>query len=200
MIKIVLIVLAVALIGLLTVVALQPPDFRIARTLRMASPPQAVFNEVNDLHRWEAWSPWAKLDPDMKQTYEGPPAGAGASSAWTGNKEVGEGRMTISESRSPEFIRVQLEFLKPFKAVNQAEFTFKPEGEQTVVSWSMTGQKNFMVKAVHLFMDMDKMIGGQFEQGLAQLKAVVEAPVRKTPQAAALPGPAAQASPEVRSQ
>ncbi|MEK6210123.1 MAG: SRPBCC family protein [Pseudomonadota bacterium] len=129
---------------------------------------------MNDLHNWEAWSPWAKRDPQMKQNYEGAPAGTGAIYAWTGNKQVGEGRMTITESRPSDLIRIKLELFKPFAATNTAEFTFKPEGNQTAVTWSMTGQNNFIAKAVHLFMDMDKMVGKDFEAGLANLKTVTE--------------------------
>jgi hypothetical protein len=105
----------------------------------------------------------------------GAPAGVGAIYAWTGNNEVGEGRMTITESRRSDLVRVKLEFFKPFAATNTAEFTFKPDGNQTAVTWSMFGQNNFMAKAIHLFMNMDKMIGGQFEKGLASMKSVVEA-------------------------
>jgi len=130
---------------------------------------------VNDFHQWEAWNPWGKIDPAMKQTYEGAPAGTGAIYTWAGNNEVGEGRMTIMESRPSELIRVKLEFFKPFAGTNTAEFTFKPEANQTMVTWSMFGEKNFMAKAIHLFMNMDRMIGGQFETGLAQMKSVVEA-------------------------
>ena len=130
---------------------------------------------MNDFHNWKAWNPWARLDPAMKQGYEGAPAGPGAVYTWAGNNEVGEGRMTLTESRPNDSIRIRLDFLKPFRGTSLAEFTFKPEGDRTVVTWSMTGQNNFMAKAVHLFMDMDKMIGGNFEKGLAQMKAVVEA-------------------------
>ena len=115
----------------------------------------------------------------MKQTYEGAPAGTGAIYSWVGNKEVGEGRMTMTESRPSDLIRIKLEFFKPFAATNIAEFTFKPEGNQTAVTWSMTGENNFMAKAIHLFMNMDKMIGGQFEKGLAQIKSLVEAPAKR---------------------
>ncbi len=130
---------------------------------------------MNDFHKWEAWNPWGKIDPAMKQTYEGAPAGTGAIYTWIGNKEVGEGRMTIIESRPSDLIRIKIEFFKPFAATNTAEFTFKPEGNQTAVTWSMSGNKNFMAKAIHLFMNMDKMIGGQFEKGLAEMKSIVEA-------------------------
>jgi hypothetical protein len=156
------------------VVALQPPDFAISRSASMAASLHAVFSQVDDFHRWEAWSPWAKIDPAMKQTYGGAPSGTGAVYSWAGNDEVGEGRMTILESRAGELVRIKLEFLKPFAATNQAEFTFKSDGAQTSVTWTMTGRKNFIQKAFCLFMDMDKMVGGDFEKGLAQMKAAVE--------------------------
>ena len=163
------------IVVLIVIVALQPSEFRIARRANVSALPSAVFAQVNDFHKWQAWNPWGKVDPAMKQTYDGAPAGTGATYTWSGNKEVGEGRMTITESRPNDLIRIKLEFFKPFAATNTAEFTFKPEGNQTVVTWSMFGQNNFMAKAVHLFMNMDKMIGGQFEKGLAQMKSVVEA-------------------------
>ena len=115
-----------------------------------------------------------KLDPAVKNTFEGPSAGTGAIFRWAGNNKVGEGNMTITESRPNELIRLDLEFLKPFKDNNTAEFTFKPDGSQTAVAWSMSGKKNFMFKAMGLFMDTDKMVGGDFEKGLAALKAVAE--------------------------
>ena len=141
----------------------------------MSAPPAAVFAQVIDFHKWEAWNPWGKIDPAMKQTYEGAPTGTGAIYTWIGNKEVGAGRMTITESRPSDLIRIKLEFLKPFAATNTAEFSFKPEGNHTAVTWSMFGEKNFMAKAIHLFMNMDKMIGGQFEKGLTEMKSIVEA-------------------------
>jgi uncharacterized protein YndB with AHSA1/START domain len=175
MLKKILIALAVIVAVFAVIVAMQPPEFRVARTATISAPPAAVFAQVNDLHKWEAWSPWAKLDPAMKKTYEGAPAGTGAVHTWAGNNDVGEGRMTIVESRPNELIRFKLEFLKPFTATNTAEFSFKPEGNQTVVTWSMTGENNFIAKALHLFMNMDKMVGGDFEKGLAQMKSVAEA-------------------------
>jgi uncharacterized protein YndB with AHSA1/START domain len=179
MLKIILIVLALIIIVLVVIVALQPSEFRVARSTTISAPASAVFAQVNDFRKWEAWNPWAKIDPAMKQTYEGAPAGTGAVYTWAGNKEVGEGRMTIIESRPNELIRIKLEFFRPFRATNTAEFTFKPAGNQTVVTWSMTGENNFMAKAVHLFMNMDKMVGGQFEKGLASMKSVVEAAPKK---------------------
>ena len=179
MLKKILIALAVIIVVLVVIVALQPSDFRVARSATISAPPPAVFAQVNDFHKWEAWNPWGKIDPAMKQTYEGAPAGPGAIYTWSGNNEVGEGRMTITDSRPSDLIRVKLEFFKPFAATNTAEFAFKPEGNQTLVTWSMFGEKNFMAKAVHLVMNMDKMIGGQFEKGLADMKSAVEAPAKQ---------------------
>jgi uncharacterized protein YndB with AHSA1/START domain len=156
------------------VVAMRPADFRITRTTTIAAPAEIIFQNVNDLHKWGAWSPWAKLDPAMKQTHEGVPAGVGAIYSWDGNKDVGAGRMTITESRTNESIRIKLEFLKPFAAVNETEFTFASDGNQTKVTWSMAGTNNFMSKAFCMFLDMDKMVGGDFEKGLAQMKSLVE--------------------------
>jgi len=166
---------AVLILLLVILVAMQPGDFRVVRSASMGAPPADVFAQVNDLHKWEAWSPWAKIDPAMKQTYDGQPAGSGAIYSWNGNSQVGEGRMTITESRPSDLVRIKLEFMRPFAGTNDVEFTFKPEGNETVVTWSMAGTKNFILKAFGLFMSMDKMVGGMFEQGLAQMKTVVEA-------------------------
>jgi hypothetical protein len=171
----ILIGLAVIVVVLLIVVALQPSDCRVARSAMVAAPADVVFAQVNDFHNWEAWNPWGKLDPAMRQSHEGPPAGVGAVYSWAGNNQVGEGRMTLTESQPSDLIRIRLEFMKPFAATCAAEFTFKPQGDQTVVTWSMAGKNNFMAKAMHLFMNMDKMIGGQFEKGLAQMKSIAEA-------------------------
>lgn len=175
MLKIVLAALAAIVVVFVLVVAMQPSEFRVARSATISAPAPAVFAEVNDFHKWEAWNPWGKIDPAMRQTYEGAPAGTGAIYTWTGNKEVGEGRMMLTESHPNELIRIKLEFFKPFAATNTAEFTFRPEGNQTVVTWSMAGENNFIAKAIHLFMNMDRMVGGHFEKGLAQMKSVVEA-------------------------
>jgi polyketide cyclase/dehydrase/lipid transport protein len=170
----ILIAVAAVVLVLVAVVALRPADFRIERSATLDAPASAVFAQVNDFHNWRAWSPWEKLDPALKRTHEGPSAGTGAIYAWVGNKNVGEGRMTITESRPAELVRIRLEFVKPFAATNTAEFRFRPQGNGTAVTWSMTGSNNFMVKAMGLFMNMDKMVGRQFEQGLAQMKSVVE--------------------------
>ncbi len=174
MIKKILIGLAAALTVFAIVVAYQPAAFEIVRTARIGAPPATVFSEVNDFHQWDAWSPWAKIDPAMRQTHAGPSSGRGAVYSWAGNREVGEGRMTITESKPTELVRIQLEFIKPFAATNLADFTFTPEGTQTAVTWRMTGEKNYLSKAVFMFIDMDAMLGRDFEKGLASLKAVVE--------------------------
>jgi hypothetical protein len=157
------------------IVALQPSDFRIERSATMRAPSQAPFAQVNDFHNWGTWSPWEKLDPALKRSYEGPQAGKGASYAWRGNKDVGEGRMTITESKPGELVRIKLEFFEPIAATSTAEFSFKPAGgDSTNVTWTMTGENNFISRAMCLFVDMDKMVGGMFEQGLTQMKTVVE--------------------------
>jgi len=165
---------AVAVVAFVALVATRPSQFRVARTATIVAPASAVFAQVNDFHNWDAWNPWAKIDRSMTQTYEGAPAGAGAVYTWAGNHEVGAGRMTLIESRPNDLIRVKLEFLKPFRSTSLAEFTFKPAGDRTVVTWSMTGKNNFNTKAVQLLMNMDRMIGGNCEKGLASTKAVVE--------------------------
>ena len=175
MLKKILIGLVVVLIVFAVVVALQPAHYRVERTAVISAPAAMVFAQVNDFHNWEAWSPWAKLDPSMKQTYEGAPSGAGAIYTWVGNTKVGEGRMTITESRSSDLLKIKLEFVKPFASTCATEFTFKSEVNQTRTTWSMSGENNFIAKAFCLFMNMDKMVGGDFEKGLAQMKSVLEA-------------------------
>jgi len=175
MLKKILIAIAAIVVVFVAVVAMQPSEFRIVRSATISAPAPAVFAQVNDFHNWEAWSPWAKLDPAAKATFEGPSAGTGAIFRWAGNDKIGEGSMTITESRPSDLIRITLEFVKPFAATNTAEFTFEPEGNQTAVTWSMAGKNNFIAKAVCLFMNMDKTVGGKFEEGLANMKSVVEA-------------------------
>ncbi len=168
------------LAGLFCVIAsLQPATFRIERSMTMAAPSAVVFGLVNDFHAWNDWSPWAKMDPSAQNTLSGAPAGVGAEYAWVGNGKVGAGKMTIEASRPAELIQIKLEFLKPFKATNRAEFTFNPEGSSTKVTWAMSGKNTFIGKAIGLVMNCDKMIGGQFEQGLAAMKRLAEAAAQK---------------------
>ena len=170
----ILIGLAVVVAVFAGVVALQPSDFRVVRSAAIPAPATAVFSQVNDFRKWEVWSPWAKMDPAAKNTFAGEPSGTGAVFEWAGNSKVGEGRMTLTESRPPDLIRIRLDFVKPFAGTNTTEFTFRPEGNQTVVTWSMSGKNNFMARAFCLFMNMDKMVGGEFEKGLENLKSVTE--------------------------
>jgi hypothetical protein len=166
-----LLVVGVAFVGF---VAIQPSEYRVTRSATMNASAAEVFAQVNDFQKWEAWSPWAKLDPAAKNTFEGPASGTGAIFHWDGNDKVGAGSLTITESRPNEKIQLQLAFIRPFEDTCTTEFTFQPHGEQTEVTWSMFGKKDFIGKACCLFMDMDKMIGGDFENGLASIKKIVE--------------------------
>jgi hypothetical protein len=177
-----LIALAVFL-GIITVflivVALQPAEYRVVRSITIDALDEEAFAHVNDLHAWHDWSPWAKLDPDAKNSFDGPEAGTGAVFHWSGNAEIGEGTMTIADSQPNKLIKINIEFVKPFAGTSTAEFTFKPTNDQTLVTWAMTGHNNFIAKAVCMFMNMDKMLGGEFEKGLANLKSVVEEDSKK---------------------
>jgi Polyketide cyclase / dehydrase and lipid transport len=170
-----IVVMLVVLIAVcLVLVLMQPAHYQVERSTTINAPAPAVFTLVNDFHKWDSWSPWAKLDPAMKTTYEGAPAGTGATYSWTGNSQVGEGKMTIIESRPSDLIKIKLEFIKPFAATNATDFAFTPSGNSTNVKWTMSGDNNFIGKAFSLFMNMDKMIGADFEKGLAQMKLVAE--------------------------
>lgn len=178
MITNILLALALIVLAFVTIVALRPADFRITRSISISAPASAAFAQVNDLRRWQEMSPYAKLDPVAKYIFAGPPAGAGASLSWAGNSKVGEGRMAILESRPNELVRMKLEFLKPFQATNTVEFKFEENNDRTVATWSMFGTNKFMCKAMGLFMNMDKMCGSQFEEGLANMKSIAETEVR----------------------
>ncbi len=170
-----LIVIVLIIAIFCVIVALQPSHYHIERSATVNAPALVVFNQVNDFHKWDAWSPWAKLDPSMKQSYEGAPAGTGAIYSWVGDDKVGQGRMTITDSKPSELVKIKLEFIKPWSATNATDFTFTPQANQTSVKWTMDGDNTFMGKAFGLFMNMDKMVGGDFEKGLAQMKTVAEA-------------------------
>lgn len=171
----VILALVIFLVLLSVFIAGQPDEFKMMRETRISAPREKIFPHINNLHAWDAWSPWAKLDPNAKNSFTGPESGVGATMAWAGNNKIGEGSMTITESYPAESISFRLEFLKPFKASNTAEFRLRPEGNQTAVSWSMSGRSNLFFKVFGLFMNCDKMAGKDFERGLAQLKAVAEA-------------------------
>ena len=194
MIRKILIVVVVLIILLFVVAAAQPDAFEIKRSEMIDAPPAVVFSQVNDLHAWPAWSPWAKLDPNMQTTYEGPGAGVGASYAWVGNSDVGEGKMTIIESQEPNELTLRLEFLKPFEATNTTTFSFHGMAAGTHLTWGMQGENSLMGKVASLFMDMDAMVGKDFEKGLAALKEVAESEAQKAAaaeKAAPTPEPAA---------
>lgn len=173
---IVVIVLIVAIFCV--IVATRPGHYQVERSATINAPASVVYAQVNDFHKWDAWSPWAKIDPNMKTAYSGASAGTGAEYSWVGNKDVGEGRMTIVDSTPSSAIKIRLEFIKPFAAVNHTDFIFTPQGNSTNVKWTMSGDNNFVAKAFTMFMDMDKMIGNDFEKGLAQMKTVAEAAAR----------------------
>ena len=163
MLKKILIGAAAILAVLAVAIATRPDTFTVTRSRTLDAPPAAVYAQVADFHRWAAWSPWERLDPAMQKTF-GP-----NSYAWKGNKEVGEGRMTVTGATPDSRIDIKLEFFKPFASESDTSFTFAPAGQGTQVTWTMTGKHNFMSKAMCLVMDMDKMIGGDFERGLAGL-------------------------------
>ncbi len=173
MFKKILIALAAALLILVVVVATRPADFTISRKATVGAPPAVVFPHLNDFTKWNAWSPWVKLDPEAKFTFEGPDAGVGAKYAWSGNNKIGAGTNEIVESVADEKVRVKLMFEKPFEATSEAQFDLKPVEAGTEVTWTMTGKNNFAGKAFALFMDMDKLVGADFEAGLANLNKVV---------------------------
>ena len=170
----ILIGVAILVVLLAVIIATRPSAFRIARSITIAAPAERVFEQVNDFHAWAGWSPWEKMDPAMNRTYGGPGSGVGSTYAWQGNKKVGEGRMTIERSERPRVIGIKLEFLKPWTATNVATFTFEPVAGGTKVTWAMDGCNGFAGKAFGMVMNFDKMVGADFERGLAAMKANVE--------------------------
>lgn len=171
MLKKLLIVIAAVVLAFLGYVALQPAVGHVERSASIAAPASAIFAHVNDFHKWEAWSPWAKLDPAAKTTFEGPASGKGASFSWAGNSEVGAGKMTIVESNPNDSIKINLDFTEPMHSTSVAEFTFKPDGNKTKVTWSMSGGGSFLARAMCILFGGERMMGGMFEKGLANLDA-----------------------------
>jgi hypothetical protein len=167
-------VLVVAVAALLGFAATKPDAFHVERSASMKAPPDKVFPFINDFHNWPAWSPWEKLDPALNRTYSGAPAGKGTVYEWEGNKQVGKGRMEITESSSPSRIVIKLDFFKPFEAHNTAAFALDRKGDSTHVTWSMDGRQPYLFKVMSIFLSMDKMIGKDFETGLANLKGIAE--------------------------
>lgn len=174
MLKRAALVVVVLLAVFLGYAATRPDTFRVQRTVRIAAPPEKIFALIQDFHTWGSWSPWETLDPTMKRTLSGAANGKGAVYAWDGNHNVGQGRMEITEASPPSRVTISLDFVKPFEAHNVAEFTLEPTGDSTNVVWAMQGANNFFSKVIGLFVSMDRMIGDNFETGLANLKALAE--------------------------
>lgn len=171
----VLIGLAVLIVVFLLIVVTRPADFRVERSASIAAPPAPLFAQVNDHRKFTVWNPWMQLDPNVKNTYSGPDSGVGSVCSWDGNKDIGAGSATITESKPNELVRLRMDWKRPMEGVATVDFTFKPEGDKTVVTWAMYGRNGFMGKLVSIFMDCEKMCGPQFEKGLADLGKVVTA-------------------------
>jgi uncharacterized protein YndB with AHSA1/START domain len=168
------VILVLAIAAALVVAANKPDTFRVQRALTIEAPPEKLFPLIDDFHLWGRWSPWEVKDPAMKRTFSGSPSGKGAVYAWDGNKNVGSGRMEILEAAAPSKIVIKLDFFKPFEGHNTAEFTMLPQGDVTNVTWVMHGPAVFISKVMQVFMNLDKMIGKDFETGLANLKRLTE--------------------------
>jgi uncharacterized protein YndB with AHSA1/START domain len=168
---VILVVVGVPLL-LLGASLFRPDHYTVHRSTLVAAPPDAVYAAVADFHRWDRWSPWAGLDPAQKSTIQGD--GVGAVYAWNGNDKVGEGRMTIVEARRPERLGILLEFIRPYQSKADTGFTIAPDAAGSRVTWEMAGHYGTIERVMCMFMDMDKMIGGDFERGLVSLKREVE--------------------------
>lgn len=180
MAKKILLVVAAVIVVFVIVVATRPATFEVKRTAQINAPAEVVFAQVNDFKAWSAWSPWEQLDPTMKRTFNDVPAGVGAAYHWASDKDdVGEGNMKITVARPAEHLDIDLDFLEPFEAHNRIDFDFVKATEGTSVTWKMSGNNNFMAKVMGLFMDMDKMVGPDFEKGLASLKTVSEVAAKR---------------------
>jgi hypothetical protein len=173
-IAIIAVVLAIAIAIVLILAATKPDTFRVRRGAIMKTPPERIFSLINDFHQWGTWSPWENKDPAMKRSFSGAESGTGAVYAWEGNRNVGSGRMEILDASTPSKIVIKLDFFKPFEGHNTAEFTMLPQGDATSVNWVMHGPAPFMSKVMQVFMNIDQMIGKDFEAGLANLKRLTE--------------------------
>ena len=174
MLKIAALIVLLAVVGVLVFAATRPDTFRVTRSATIKAPPEKIFPLVADFRRWTAWSPWEKKDPNLKRSYGGAAEGKGATYAWEGDRNVGEGRMEITDAAVPGRVAIKLDFLKPFEAHNTVLFTLTGRGESTEVTWDMQGPANYLSKLIGVFVSMDRMVGGDFEAGLANLKAVAE--------------------------
>ena len=174
MFKIIAIVAVVLVAALLGFAATKPDNFRVQRTTSIKAPPDKIFPLINDLHSWDSWSPWEKVDPAMKRTHSGAPSGQGAVYEWEGNAKVGKGRMEITDAAPPSSVTIKLDFLKPIEGHNIAEFTLVPQGDSTNVTWAMHGPAPFVSKVIQVFISMDSMLGKEFETGLSNMKSIAE--------------------------
>ena len=174
MLKIMLGVIVVVVAGILILASMKPDVFRIERSASIKAPPEKVFALINDFKAWTAWSPWEKKDPAMKRSYGAITSGKGATYGWDGNNNVGQGSMEITDAVPSSKIELKLDFVKPMEGHNTVVFTLAPRGDTTQVGWMMQGPTPFIGKIIHVFMNMDKMVGGDFEAGLANLKAAAE--------------------------
>ncbi len=174
--KNVLIVLVVLVVALAAFVASRPAAYQVERSATIPAPPDSLYARIVDLHRWDAWSPWARLDPAMKSDYSGATSGPGASYHWSGSDKVGEGRMTVTDAQAPGRVAIRLEFIKPFASVCTTTFRLAPDPAGTRVTWAMDGTNGFVGKAMGLVMNMDKTVGPDFEHGLAGLARDAAAP------------------------
>jgi hypothetical protein len=169
-----IIILVIIVAALLIMGLTASPNFSVVREADFNASPTKVFAQINDFHHWAAWSPWEKMDPNMTRNFEGASQGVGAKYSWVGNKKVGEGSMEITRSVPSTNMQLDLHFLKPFAAENVTEFTLSPSGKGTHFKWEMRGKTPFMLRVMKLFFNMDKIVGKDFENGLANLKAIVE--------------------------
>ena len=165
-------IIVLAIVVILIFAAMKPDTFRVVRTTSIEAPPETIFPLINDFQKWSGWSPYEKLDPAMKRSFSGPQSGKGARYAWE-SKKAGAGSMEITEAK-PSQISLQLDFTKPFKANNLVDFTLVPRGDATEITWDMHGPTPFMGKIMHVFINMDRMVGKDFDTGLANLKAIAE--------------------------
>ena len=173
-ISIVALVSGILVAAVLMLAAGKPDTFRVERAMSIKAPPEKIFPLINDLRSWRLWSPWEKKDPGMKRTYSGSASGKGAVYEWDGNKDVGKGRMEITDAAAPSKVVIKLDFIQPFEGHNIAEFTLLPKGDATNVTWAMHGPSPLLAKVMQTVMNMDKMIGDHFEAGLVNLKTAAE--------------------------
>jgi uncharacterized protein YndB with AHSA1/START domain len=174
MFKKILIGLAVIIAVILGLALMKPDSFTVQRSAIIKAPPEKIMGYLDDFHQWQAWSPWEKLDPNMNRSFEGAASGKGAVYGWSGNSDVGKGRMEVTEHAPPSKVAIKLDFIEPFATSNTTVFALQPQADGTQVTWTMTGPMPFMSKLMTVFVSIDTMIGRDFEKGLAQLKAVAE--------------------------